>query len=185
MLPPGRRRPAAGLARAVALGAAAAALLGAACSQKEGWIGRRKKAYEAVAAVVSGPLDALRPFHERITPGPGEDILWLDPRWEACLEAAPKVAELERLAIPPDENGKPFESAERLRRAAIRFREGVEACRPGDGGTRTTTPACALQCTRTWAALTEAAQYLYEDAEWVEVRITPIAPPPPKAAGRR
>lgn len=180
---PGRRRPAAGLARAVALTVAAVSLLGAACSQREGWIGRRKKAFEDVAAVVNGPLEALRPFHERITPGQGEDILWLDPRWEACLEAAPRVAELERLAIPPDEKGKPFESAERLRRAATRFREGIEACRPGDGGARAT-PACALQCTRTWAALTLAAQYLYEDAEWVNVHITPIAPPPPKGARR-
>lgn len=184
MLPPGQRRPAAGLARAVALAGIAAALLGAACSQQAGWIGRRKKAFEAVAAVVNGPLVALRPFHERITPGTGDDILWLDPRWEACLEAAPRVAELERLAIPPDEEGKPFESAERLRRAAIRFREGVETCRSGDAGTRAT-PACALQCTRTWALLTEAAQYLYEDAEWVDVRITPIAPPPPKESRRR
>ena len=161
------------------LPALALPLLAAACEQTDGWIDRRKRAFEGVAAVVNGPLAALEPFHQRISASGSGDVVLLDAILETCREAAPKVAELERLALPPDEQGRPFESAEAVQRAATRYRESIESCRAGAASPR---PAavCALECTHRWGALTRAVERLRVDANWVQIRVQHIAPPPPE-----
>ncbi|EYF07186.1 Hypothetical protein CAP_0665 [Chondromyces apiculatus DSM 436] len=160
---------------------AVTALSGLACAQKEGWIGRRRRAFEGLAAAIGGPIAKLQPFHERIAAASGSDAVWLDARWEACREAAPHAAALAAATLPPDEKGEPFEVAEAVKRAAGRYRDGIEACSKAEAGKAPSTPspACLIRCMNGWSALVETTAHLREAANWVDVKMEPLGPPRP------
>ncbi|WP_218920202.1 hypothetical protein [Chondromyces crocatus] len=158
------------------------ACLVAACAQKEGWIDRRKRAYASVAAIVNGPFEKLRPFHERIAPESDADAVWVDARWDACREAAVEVGALAGVTMPPDEQGKTFEEAEAVSRAAVRYRDAIDACQRGDAGMPAAKPgpACVLRCMNSWSVLTKVAERLRVAAGWVDVKVEALGPPGPE-----
>jgi len=165
----------------LALWAAAAALLGAGCGEeKESRIERRHRAFKGVATLVYGPIDELRPFHDRIAEPGGGDVVLLDARWEACQKAAPIAARIADLPFPPDEEGKPLKAVETVRQRAGRFAESIRTCGGGQPGAAPPPPdpTCIARCVRDWSSLTHAVARLRYEAQYVGARVQPLAPPP-------
>jgi hypothetical protein len=181
-----RPRPAR-LARVVIAALAAAPLLFG-CARSKSWIERRKDTFDQIAGMVNGPIRALKPFHFRINPSRGSSITHLDTQLDACFEAAPGVERIERLPLPPDDQGKPIPSVESLARAAESFRTGLSACRerrerrerqerqePKSGGARAESASeCLLRCRQDWSQLLRSMEHVRRDADWVGVRIESI-----------
>jgi hypothetical protein len=170
--------------RFVVLCIAAGTLLAFAFGRTGSSTDAQKGAFERVAQLVNAPLRELLPFHARMatTPG-GGDLMLLDSRREACVDAAAHVKELGALTFPPEVQGKALESAEAVRSAAGRFLEATKACR-GEGDMAASgpsaVPTCVLGCMRGWSSLVGSAERLREDAAWLGVRVEPIAPGPAK-----
>lgn len=178
----GRRRA------AVALTALAGVSLLIGCARSKSWIERRRDTFVQIAALINEPIRALQPYHARIMPS-GGSVMLLDAQLDACFEAAPRIEAIERAPLPPDDQGKPIESAEALTRAAASFRDGLTACKtsgakaapaPGKGGEGAadrgaSVSQCLLRCMKDWSQILRSVEHVRRDADWVGVRVESIA----------
>jgi hypothetical protein len=167
---------------ALALALAAASLLFG-CARSKSWIERRRDTFLQIAALVNEPIQGLQPYNAKIMPS-GGSIRLVDTQLDACFEAAPRVAAIERAPLPPDDQGKPIPSAESLTRAAESFRAGLDECASGPAKAKTEGRAaaraeavsqCLLRCMKDWSQLIRSVEHVRRDADWVGVRVEPIA----------
>lgn len=178
-----------GLSRAalaiLAVLAAASLLFG--CARSKSWIERRRDTFLQIAALINEPIRGLQPYHVRIVPS-SRSITLVDTQLDACFEAAPRIEAIERAPLPPDDQGKPIESAAALTRATESFRTGLSACkarRPNgaNGANDEMTPAeraesvsqCLLRCMQDWSQIVRSVEHVRRDADWVGVRVESIA----------
>ncbi|HLM73758.1 MAG TPA: hypothetical protein VK459_13725 [Polyangiaceae bacterium] len=186
--PRGLSRAALAVVAVVAVLAAASLLFG--CARSKSWIERRRDTFLQIAVLINEPIRGLQPYHVRIVPS-SRSITLVDTQLDACFEAAPRIEAIERAPLPPDDQGKPIESAAALTRATESFRTGLSACKArrasgasgATGATGEMTPAeraesvsqCLLRCMQDWSQIVRSVEHVRRDADWVGVRVESIA----------
>lgn len=179
---PRPRDPARAVIAAIIAAIAAASTLSG-CARSKSWIERRRDAFVQIAALINEPVRGLQPYHARILP-PRGTVALIDTQLDACFEAAPRIEAIEKAPLPPDDQGKPIESAEALTRAAESFRTGLHSCKAGRQSDAGATDAaeradavskCLLRCMKDWSQIIRSVEHVRRDADWVGVRVESIA----------
>lgn len=176
---PGRRARGSSVGRygvRVAL-AAAGLFVAAGCAQTKSKMDRRKDVFVDVAQRVNDSIRPLQPLHAQILPeGGSAPVMFLDAQLKACFEADPLVGKLAGIQYPPDEEGRPLSAGEGVHHAASGFRSGVRSCKEAKDTAPEAVSRCLLRCMGDWASLVRSVEQMRKDADWVGVKVEPIAP---------
>jgi hypothetical protein len=109
----------------------------------------------------------------------GSSIRLFDTQLDACFEAAPRIEAIEKANLPPDDQGKPIESAAALTRATESFRTGLSDCKAKPAVTAAeraeSASQCLLRCMQDWSQIVRSVEHVRRDADWVGVRVESIA----------
>jgi len=174
--PRGLSRAALAVVAVVAVLAAASLLFG--CARSKSWIERRRDTFLQIAVLINEPIRGLQPYHVRIVPS-SRSITLVDTQLDACFEAAPRIEAIERAPLPPDDQGKPIESAAALTRATESFRTGLSDCKAKPAVTAAeraeSASQCLLRCMQDWSQIVRSVEHVRRDADWVGVRVESIA----------